>query len=202
MFRGRHDPKGGVPQGFTRRRTLTALVGLSLLATVIVGVSAQANPVPPQPVQNGNFDTDSVGGAYYTAPPGAISNWTVDSGSVDLLNTYLADHTTGSANSVDMDGNTPGAISQVVSTLAYQQYTIQFYLSGNNGSDCAGATPTTSTKSLNVLWNGVQQGETLTSTCRPAASSCSGVCLSSLTPRGARPSGSPVGTMRPVPRAQ
>src|SRR4051794_8622781 len=162
MIRERRGCEGGTSRrGRTRARSLTALVGMTLLAGLFVGVTAKAAPVPAQPVQNGDFEADAVGGSYYTVPSGTISSWTLDSGSVDLLNTYTPDNTTGSGNSVDMDGNNPGQISQTVTTLDYQQYSIQFFLGGNNGVNCAGAAPTASTKLLKVLWNGVQQGPTL-----------------------------------------
>lgn len=82
-------------------------------------------------VLNGTF-SNSPGGAYTTVYAGqnTISKWTVDSGSVDWINSYWQTPPAG-GGSIDLDGNSPGSISQTLATVKNQIYQVSFYLSGN-----------------------------------------------------------------------
>lgn len=103
------------------------LIGLAFL---LPGV-AQANLI-----SNGNF-TNCVGcGVVFTTYFGGstnITDWTVQGHSVDLILTYWQAPPLG-GNSVDLDGNAPGGVSQTFSTVIGQQYLVTFYLSGNPDS--------------------------------------------------------------------
>ncbi len=67
--------------------------------------------------------------AVYTAGQ-TIGNWTVQSGDVDLIGTWGQSSPLG-GRSIDLNGNGPGAISQVLSTTAGRQYQVIFNASGN-----------------------------------------------------------------------
>jgi choice-of-anchor C domain-containing protein len=86
---------------------------------------------------------DLVNGTFSTPPPGqfdanvtgtTIPGWTVTSGNVDWINTYWQ-QPPGGGFSLDMDGSTPGAISQTVATTAGVTYDLTFELSGNHNNE-------------------------------------------------------------------
>jgi choice-of-anchor C domain-containing protein len=84
-------------------------------------------------VTNGTFTANGTPPTFTTvfAPDSSsISGWTVVSGSVDLIGDYWQGPLAG-GNSIDLDGDSPGAISQAFSDTAGQVYTVTFYLSGN-----------------------------------------------------------------------
>ncbi len=79
-------------------------------------------------VANGSFeDTTFVGGFQNTT---SLNGWTVESGTVDLINTYWA--SSEGTHNVDMSGSAPAVISQVISGLDVgESYALTFDLSGN-----------------------------------------------------------------------
>jgi hypothetical protein len=82
-------------------------------------------------VTDGDFTQAIVSGSYQTfSAPATMGGWSVASGSVDLINTYWAPPP-GGGRSVDLDGNSVGAISQDLGTLSAGTYKLSFYLSGN-----------------------------------------------------------------------
>jgi len=72
----------------------------------------------------GSFQTVGTGGTF-----GANNAWTVVSGSVDWIGSYWTPPSPG-GGSVDLDGNSVGAISQTFA-LAAGTYKISFAFSGN-----------------------------------------------------------------------
>jgi len=95
---------------------LSVLAGAANAAIVADGDFAGA----PNP-----FQTVSSGGTF-----GATGAWTVTSGSIDWIGNYWQGAPSG-GGSVDLDGNSPGSISQTLAGLAAGNYAITFYLSGN-----------------------------------------------------------------------
>jgi hypothetical protein len=88
-------------------------------------------------LSNGNFLTGTNSpGAFETLTTGSmvLTDWAI-SGSVDWIGTYwAAPKADGSAGggAVDLDGfMATGTISQTVTTVSGQAYTLSFYLSGN-----------------------------------------------------------------------
>jgi choice-of-anchor C domain-containing protein len=72
---------------------------------------------------NGNFQTLSAGSTNLTG-------WTIDSGSIDLINAYWTP--SEGSYSIDLDGSSVGSISQLIMDLTIgQSYTILFDLAGN-----------------------------------------------------------------------
>jgi choice-of-anchor C domain-containing protein len=80
-------------------------------------------------VVDGDFNSP-WGGVYTTYYAGSsFGPWNVTSGSVDLIGSYWQSPTAG-GGSVDMDGNSPGAIDQTLNLTA-GTYVLTFDLSGN-----------------------------------------------------------------------
>jgi choice-of-anchor C domain-containing protein len=78
-----------------------------------------------QIVDNGGFELPDISGTFQTIAP---SDWTV-TGSVDLINTYWQPHSGG--QSLDLNGNDMGAISQDISLQTGQFYLLSFWISAN-----------------------------------------------------------------------
>ncbi len=84
----------------------------------------------------------------YTAGQ-SIGNWTVQSGDVDLIGTLLQSSPLG-GRSIDLNGNSTGAIAQTLTTVAGRQYQVIFNASGNWGGGDA-------TKDFRVSADGTSQ---------------------------------------------
>jgi choice-of-anchor C domain-containing protein len=108
-----------------RSFALAAAISLASIAHVS---SARANLVV-----DGGF-TDASGQSYITVfSPNTFGGgaWTVTTGSVDVIGNYWQPPVAGQG-SLDLDGNTDGAISQTLSGLVTgQTYALTFALSGN-----------------------------------------------------------------------
>ena len=84
-------------------------------------------------IANGNLASVCGSGSFCTYNSGdstSISNWSVTSGSVDLITGYWQ-APPGGGDSVDLDGNSPGGIQTSFATTAGGEYTLSFELSGN-----------------------------------------------------------------------
>src|SRR5689334_10690659 len=82
-------------------------------------------------IVNGGFD--GLVGPDVTLPAGssAIQGWTVSqTGNVDWVQGWTAPDT--HAFSLDLNGTAVGGIEQTFSTTSGQQYTVTFYMAGNN----------------------------------------------------------------------
>lgn len=82
-------------------------------------------------VTNGDFEASSFSGAFatYSAGSSSLAGWTIEDGSIDLINTYW---TPASGNySIDLSGNFDGIISQDISTVVGQRYHVSFSMAGN-----------------------------------------------------------------------
>ena len=134
----------------TRRHALAAL---TLLAVVLLAgaTRAPARAAGPELLTNGGFETGALSPAGQTgfddltAGSDAITGWKVESGSVDYMGTYWS--AAEGSRSVDLDGNGPGSISQTITTVVGQTYTINFQYSANTDGGPLN-TPT-----ADVLWN-------------------------------------------------
>jgi choice-of-anchor C domain-containing protein len=100
---------------------IVAVAGLS-----IAGVASAGNLVG-----DGQFDTPLGSPPFQTVNSGdSLGGWSVGGGSVDFISTYW-EPPPGGGGSVDLDGNSPGSISQNINTVVGQGYELSFYLSGN-----------------------------------------------------------------------
>ncbi|MDE1925467.1 MAG: choice-of-anchor C family protein [Patescibacteria group bacterium] len=83
-------------------------------------------------VSNGSFETGTSPGSFLTltAPNGTdITNWTVDSGTIDYIGTYWT--ASNGSRSLDLNGTSTGSISQTFPTIVGAAYKVTFDLSGN-----------------------------------------------------------------------
>lgn len=106
-------------------RWLTSVVGaIALLASVS---AAQAASI----ITNGSFEAGTLSNPFSTVGAGdpAITDWSVDSGSVDYIGNYW--QAQDGTRSLDMSGGGAGAISQTFGTQAGQQYQVSFYVAAN-----------------------------------------------------------------------
>ena len=82
-------------------------------------------------INNGAFAGYSGGFETVYAPDTAtITGWSVTSGSVDWIGNYWQDPS-GTSNSIDLDGNSPGIMGQFDSFVIGQEYLLTFWLAGN-----------------------------------------------------------------------
>ena len=84
-------------------------------------------------IQNGSFESGvNPENSFSTLYPGstAIDYWTVISGSIDYIGGYW-DAYEEEGRSIDMDGYSPGAISQTFDTTSGFWYEVLFYMAGN-----------------------------------------------------------------------
>ena len=109
----------------------STLAATAVLLFGIAGASG-AKATTINYVQDGDFSTPSVGGPFATYYSGSsMGSWKVESGSVDLIGSYWqAPDSLSGTGSVDMDGMSPGSISQTLS-LNPGNYVLTFALSGN-----------------------------------------------------------------------
>lgn len=110
------------------KKLISILCGLALFFVFVTTVSAATVGT------NGDFETGTDPGMYttLTTPISTITDWSVDSGSVDYIGTYW----TGSngPRSVDMNGLAAGSVSQTITTVVDATYNVAFDLSGNPDS--------------------------------------------------------------------
>jgi choice-of-anchor C domain-containing protein len=104
---------------------------------------------------DGQFLNGSAsGGSVTTYSSGqTFGGWTVSQASVDLLTSAFIAVPSG-GRSIDMDGGAPGAISQTLTTVAGNTYTVRFLMSAN----ATGA----ATKSLELSVGGVTSNYSIT----------------------------------------
>lgn len=104
-------------------RKLTVLAGVA--AVILVAPMAHANLL-----SNGGFESSTFSGPFTQINSGGrLGAWSVDSGSVDIVNQYWK-HAEGNY-SLDLNGSSGGRISQSFGTVIGQQYNVSFSLAGN-----------------------------------------------------------------------
>ena len=109
-----------------KRIILTAIAGLALLSTVSQGNAAVLLS------DNFNSENGGVGTTNYTG----FANWSVTSGSVDLIGNGFFDFYPGNGLYIDLDGSTnqPGQLTSHL-TFAPGSYVLTFDLGGNARGD-------------------------------------------------------------------
>ncbi|MGK5080925.1 choice-of-anchor C family protein [Janthinobacterium sp. HLX7-2] len=102
---------------------LTILASITALA--MMAPAAHANLL-----NNGGFESSVFNGSFSTiSSGGSLGAWSVDSGSVDLINNYWVP--AEGSYSLDLNGDVAGRISQSFGTVAGQLYNVSFSLAGN-----------------------------------------------------------------------
>jgi hypothetical protein len=117
-----------ITNDFENMKQLCKLTVLGL-TTVLATMGAGAGTIDLSfgNADGGGFTTYSAGQSFGT------SGWTVTSGSVDLITGYWDGPGSGTpyVDSVDLDGNSPGAISSHTIDVTASTVTVTFDLSGN-----------------------------------------------------------------------
>ncbi|WP_158623505.1 DUF642 domain-containing protein [Corallococcus sp. CA053C] len=97
---------------------------------------------------NGSFETNDIGTAssvFLSAGSTALPGWIVDAGGIKVMkNTYKVP--SSGTQSIDLNGNGAGSITQYVPTVVGTNYTLSFYVSNSPG--CA-----TSSRSMKVTYD-------------------------------------------------
>jgi choice-of-anchor C domain-containing protein len=107
-----------------KRTWIGAAVGSAFL---VAGISSQASA---NLISDGDFSNPPGGASFTTINAGSnFGPWSVDTGSIDLIGGYWQSPTAG-GGSVDLDGDSPGSISQTFTATA-GSYLLSFFLSGN-----------------------------------------------------------------------
>lgn len=82
-------------------------------------------------IVNGSFESSTFNGSFTTFGAGStgLTGWTIDFGSVDLINHYW--QPSQGNYSLDLSGNDDGVISQSFATVIGQKYVVSFDMAGN-----------------------------------------------------------------------
>jgi len=159
-----------------QHRTLGAIMKISTLLIAASLVTAAGSANAADLIVNGGFNNGGTvaapGGGFTTlgSGSGAMTGWTVSGGDIDWIRGYWQS-ADGDGFSVDLNGNTPGAVSQTINTVSGQTYHLTFDLSANpdstvdstrvavlgaNGSTIGTAdyTLTPANSKANMLWQG------------------------------------------------
>ncbi len=135
---------GRVDKGTARKWRATTMVAAAALSSggALVGMAGTASAAP---FANGSFETPAITGIFEPrSVGGTIGAWTVVAGTVDIVRDgwVAAD----GAQSVDLNGSTPGRICQTFDTVAGRTYDLAFAMSRNYFSTSADATVTIGTQ--------------------------------------------------------
>lgn len=112
-------------------------------------------------VVNGSFeDPGTLDGnwATYGAGSSALSGWTINSGSIDLINDYW-EHSDGDY-SINIDGGAPGTISQMLTGLVVgRSYLLAFDMAANTDgpNDVVGVTASVGRNFQSFAFDGTSQ---------------------------------------------
>jgi choice-of-anchor C domain-containing protein len=110
------------------KRSSIASAALAFVASMSLAGSAFAFTG----ASNGSFETGTFGASPFDtliAGSTAITDWTVDSGSIDWIGSYWP--ASNGSRSIDLNGFDTGAISQTLATTIGNTYDVTFDLSGN-----------------------------------------------------------------------
>jgi len=100
------------------------------LGTVFVLVLACVGAVSAlNLVANGDFESPVATPPFQTLSGNALNGWTIESGSIDLINGYWS--AASGQQSIDLEGNAPATISQELSTKDGETCTLKFWIAGN-----------------------------------------------------------------------
>lgn len=101
-----------------------------LAALALSGVALAAGTFANGNFEQGTYTANGSGFETLYAGSGAITDWTVTSGSVDWIGTYWQ-APSGTTMSLDLNGQGPGAIAQTFTTTPGDTYVVDFFLAGN-----------------------------------------------------------------------
>ena len=102
---------------------------LSTLAVAALAVSGGAAGAAS--LVNGSFESGPTPGSFLTLGTGstAVTGWTVSAGTIDYIGSYWTAQ--DGVRSLDLAGNSPGAVSQSIATTVGQAYRITYWIARN-----------------------------------------------------------------------
>jgi choice-of-anchor C domain-containing protein len=104
----------------------------TLLRFAAAGALVSSPVVAQNLVSNGSFENPALAaGTSFTTilNGGTVGAWSITNGSVDLIRSYWAP--ADGFQSLDLNGNSQGTISQALATAAGTRYTLTFSMAGN-----------------------------------------------------------------------
>ena len=117
-----------------RRSGLGVALGVVASLAFAGGTMAFTGPTNPS-FELGTYVDGGSGFEQLNVGDTSLDGWTVDSGSVDWIDTYWP--AADGSKSIDLSGAEAGAISQTFDTTIGNTYTVTFALSGNPAGDPA-----------------------------------------------------------------
>ena len=109
---------------------------MKILSLIFGAAMACGGAASAATVANGGFELPGTfSGSFTTINAGspALAGWSIDAGSVDLINTYWQPSAGG--YSIDLSGNAAATISQTIAGLvAGKRYVLSFDMAGNTDS--------------------------------------------------------------------
>ena len=141
---------------------LLLVLGLaSALAPIIQAVTSAPADAAPNLIENGSFESPAVtpcsdayncpGQGFEDLTPAnnpIIPGWTIGGVGIDLNNNHW--QAEDGVQSVDLAGNGPGSVSQTVTTVAGETYTLSWWMAGNPDDPGNGYL----IKTMDVYWGG------------------------------------------------
>ncbi|HBJ36743.1 MAG TPA: hypothetical protein DDZ51_18705, partial [Planctomycetaceae bacterium] len=128
--------------------------GTSASETVSGTSGADLIAAGPNLAADGQFLNGTVSGSFSSYSSGqSFGGWAVTAGSIDLLNDFWQRSPSG-GRSIDMNGTSPGTISQSFSTVAGNTYTVRYLMSANGVG--------TQSRAIEVSVAGISQTSTIT----------------------------------------
>ncbi|MFN8109212.1 MAG: choice-of-anchor C family protein [Thermoleophilia bacterium] len=116
-------------------------------ATVRLDRTAPGGNPTSELVSNGTFEAPAIGSGFQQGNAGqGYGAWSITSGSIDLYATTGGWNPAGGAQSLDMNGVAPGAVTQTLTTVPGTVYRLSFAIAGNPG--------TAGVKEMAVDWGG------------------------------------------------
>ena len=100
-------------------------------ASVIMAGGMAGSALAVSPISNGSFETGPTPGAFVTLGAGdtSITGWKVTMGNIDYIGSYWM--SSDGNRSLDLNGITPGGISQNLVTAMGHTYKVTFDMAGN-----------------------------------------------------------------------
>lgn len=125
---------------------------MRMFAAVLLASAALAAPAHAvELITNGSFEAPAIPANSFltrdTATQG-IPSWTIVSGNVDIVNSFLGSTAADGANWLDLVGSTDGTITQSFNTVLNKIYTLTFQYGHN---DLGGAASRTASYSVGAL---------------------------------------------------
>jgi len=117
----------------------------TIIASLLLAVSASAFAAPVNLIQNGSFEKNSVSNNSWAVLP-SLDNWTLGSQGMEVRNNVAGSAQEG-RNFLELDTYQNSWLSQDVATVAGGKYDLSFFYAARPGTGA-------NTNGIDVFWNG------------------------------------------------